>query len=491
MIIKELSLKEGLLEKRISFSDCVNMIYSEENSVGKTTLVRTILYALGYPIPSTRGIKFEDMEFNLTVENSGNTFKIYRHNSYFTIDDGNEQIGYSLPSDFYEVNKKIVGIDSIEVVDNLLGAFYMDQEKGWTLLNRGKVIGNIPFNIESLVRGLGGKSCDDQLKELEAVKRQIKKYEYMHSVASYQEEISKAGEDLIFDISDEVIDRKIELLRAEGRPIQEELNQIKNILRKNKLLTEYISELKLIVQSSTGEEIPVTQSTLIGYIDNSEMLVARREILAGQIDQINRQIKLLESQKQKEEGLFKVQTVIQSFDADISKIQVDAIATQRIIDRLKRQKKKIQEEIRKQTKSGNNIVEELHKCISSYATELGVSETYVAPNKDYIFTNDLKSLSGTILHKIVFSFKLAYIKLIREKTSVILPIIMDSPSGREVKYETVQEMLQIVIRDFPDHQLIIASIHDFMIDGENLIKLENSLFGTNDIMKIEPDETTD
>ena len=485
MIIKKLYLKEGLLEKRIVFSDFVNMIYSEKNSVGKTTLIRAILYGLGYSIPSTKGIKFDNIEFNMTIENNGNVYKIYRHNSYFTIDEGKEQIEYSLPSDFYEVNKKLFGIDNNDVVDNLLGAFYMDQEKGWTLLNRGKVIGNIPFNIESLVRGLDGKSCDEQIRELEAVKRQIKKYEYMYSVASYQEEISKAGENLVFDTADEVLERRIELLHAESRPIQEELNQIKNILRKNKLLAEYISELKLIVQSSTGEEIPVTESTLIGYSDNSELLVARREILAGQIDQINRQIKLIKGQMKKENGLFKVQTAIQSFDADISKIQVDAIATKHIIDRLKLQKRKIQEEIRRQTKSGNNVVERLHKCISSYATELGVSETYVSPSKDYIFTNDLKSLSGTILHKIVFSFKLAYIKLIREKTGVILPIIMDSPSGREVKIETVQEMLKIVIRDFSNHQLIIASIYDYMLKNENLIKLENSLFEIADILSEE------
>ena len=152
---------------------------------------------------------------------------------------------------------------------------------------------------------------------------------------------------------------------------------------------------------------------------------------------------------------------------------------------MKLQKRKIQEEIRRQTKSGNNVVERLHKCISSYATELGVSETYVSPSKDYIFTNDLKSLSGTILHKIVFSFKLAYIKLIREKTGVILPIIMDSPSGREVKIETVQEMLKIVIRDFSNHQLIIASIYDYMLKNENLIKLENSLFEIADILSEE------
>lgn len=123
-------------------------------------------------------------------------------------------------------------------------------------------------------------------------------------------------------------------------------------------------------------------------------------------------------------------------------------------------------------------------CISAYAKELGVSETYVAPNKDYIFTNDLKSLSGTILHKIVFSFKLAYIKLIREKTRIVLPIVLDSPTGREVQHDTVEQMLQIIQRDYSEHQLIVASIYDFDLKNKKKIEFEDRLFGVEDIMKV-------
>lgn len=79
------------------------------------------------------------------------------------------------------------------------------------------------------------------------------------------------------------------------------------------------------------------------------------------------------------------------------------------------------------------------------------SEIYASPNKDYIFTNDLKSLLGIILHKIVFSFKMTYIKLIREKTGIIFPIVLDSSTGREVRHETVEQMLKIIQRDSPGH----------------------------------------
>lgn len=480
----EFTLKEGLFQKSVAFSEIANVIYSQKNATGKTTFLRAIFYALGYPVPSTKGVKFDEMEFWLTLESRDKHFRIFRHGSYLSIDDGTEQVDYSLPTDFYDVLIAITGCENKDVLDNLIGSSYMDQEKGWTLLNRGKVIGNISFNIEALVRGLGGKGCDSEILELEAVKRSLKKYEYMQSVGKYQEEIHEAGGDIEFDTPEEVRDIRLEMLRVEREPLLEELRQIKSILRKNKLLVEYISGFKLIVQSSMGEEIPVTQETLVGFIDNTEFLVARREMLSADLEAVNKKIAALQKQKEKDEGLFKVQTTIEAFDSDIRKINVDPVATQRIIDQLRRERQKLQERIRAMTEQDNGVVVELHNCISTYAKELGVSEAHVAPNKDYIFTNDLKSLSGSILHKIVFSFKLAYVKLIREKAGIILPIVLDSPSGREVEHSTVESMLKIIQRDFSEHQLIIATIYEYELKDKKVIEFKDRLFSNIDIMSV-------
>lgn len=482
MKIVEFTLKEGFFKKTVHFSEAVNIIYSYKNSAGKTTFLRSIFYALGYPVPSTKGMKFDGMEFWISVENNGMLYKLYRHDSFLSIDDGSNQLDYSLPTDWYEIHSKLTGCNNKDILDNLLGAYYMDQEKGWTLLNRGKVIGNISFNIEALVRGLGGKECSEELLQLDAVKRQLKKYEYMHSVAEYQEAIHENGEDIEYDAPDEVIDRQIEVLRVEREPISDELKQIKSILRKNKLLAEYISDMKLTVQAPSGEEIPVTKDTLVGFVDNIELLTARREMLAANLEEINRKIASFEKKKIKEERLFKVQTAIEAFDSDIKKISVDAVATQRIINQLKKEKQNLQERIRKTTKMNNEVVAELHNCISAYARELEINEKYVEPNKDYIFTNDLKSLSGTILHKVVFSFKMAYIKLIKEKTGMILPIVLDSPTGREVEHSTVEKMLQIIQRDYPEHQIIVASIYDYELKDKKVIEFKDRLFGATDII---------
>ena len=275
MKILEFTLKKGLFQKTFRFSEKTNIVYSHENSVGKTTFLRAIFYALGYPIPSTKGINFGKMEFWITVKNRDKQYELYRHDTFFSIDDGNRQLDYSLPTDFYDIHSLLTGCNKKDILDNLLGALYMDQEKGWTLLNRGKVIGNISFNIESLVRGLGGKECTGVLSQLETVKQQIKKYEYMFSVAEYQKTILEDAEDIEYNAFDEAIDRKIECLMVEREPIINEIKQIKNIMRKNKLLVEYIMDMKLAVQTSTGDEIPVTKETLIGFKDNNELRVYR------------------------------------------------------------------------------------------------------------------------------------------------------------------------------------------------------------------------
>lgn len=475
MKIKSITLKEGFFERTIEFSDFTNMIYSEKNSAGKTTLVRALLYALGYSVSSTKGFSFDDMDFYMTIDKKGNIYRLYRHDSYLSIDDGIEEIDYSLPSDFHEVMNIVFDCKNSEVSDNLLGAFYIDQDKGWALLNRGKVVDNILFNIEALIRGLCEIDCEEQLKELEAVNRQIKKYEYIYSISDYQKDINEDCGNLSYDTYDESINRKIEVLYSERNPIQDELYQIKSILRKNKLFVEYISEMKLTVLSNAGEEVPVTKETLIGFIDNTELLVARREILAREIEKINRKIQSLESQKNREEELFKVESIIQKFDSRISRIPIDSISIKNIIKSLKKERKIINEKINQLTKTNTGIIIEIYECISKYALELGIGETYIAQNKDYIFTNDLKSLSGTILHKIVFAFRLTYVKLIKEKTGIILPIIIDSPSGSEVKIEVVQEMLNIIQRDFSEHQLFVASIYDFTLNNKKVIKLKEKL----------------
>ena len=174
--------------------------------------------------------------------------------------------------------------------------------------------------------------------------------------------------------------------------------------------------------------------------------------------------------------LFNVKSSLEQFDSEISKIDIDALATQRIIAKLEKERKTLEEQVITSVKQNNPLVAELHSLISQYATRLGLDEKYVSARNDYIFTNDLKSLSGAIFHKVVFAFKISFVALIRNHTGVCLPIILDSPSGREVSVENVNEMMAILAEDYTEHQIIIASIYNsYDFADKNVIELQDRL----------------
>lgn len=62
---------------------------------------------------------------------------------------------------------------------------------------------------------------------------------------------------------------------------------------------------------------------------------------------------------------------------------------------------------------------------------------------------------------IAFAFKLGYILEVEKQLGFKLPIILDSPSGKEVDPKNIEKMFDILHRDFQDNQIIVASIHDY------------------------------
>jgi hypothetical protein len=344
------------------------------------------------------------------------------------------------------------------------------------LLNRGKAIGNIRFSIESLLRGLSNKSNDELAQRLSVVKREIKKYRHMLDVAAYNAEINKLREVAFIDSPADEIENALDALYSERKPLQEELGRIKDVIRKNINFEKYITSFGLRVKAMSGEEVPVNKNTLIGYSDTADRLVAKQKIIFEQISAIDRKIDTLKAQQDKDIALVDVKTSIQQFDLEIAKISVDALATQRIITALRKELKFLEESVIKNVKRDSPLVGELHQMISAYATRLGLDEKYVSARNDYIFTDDLKTLSGAIFHKVVFVFKISYVKLIRQHTGVVLPIILDSPNGREVSAENIDEMIAILIDEFSEHQIIIASIYNhYKFSNKNIIELKDRL----------------
>ena len=475
MIFHALKITEGIFKRAINFTDKSNLIYSKNNSTGKTTLIRFLLYSLGYPVPGTKNIHFEKCITEVTLTCIMGKISVLRNDEYLEVTRENgDKEHFVLPTDQNIFHAKIYGIQNNDLLNNILGVFYVDQEKGWTLLNRGIIIGKIRFNIEQLVRGLSGRSCDNLTKELRSVEQQLNKYKQMFSISQYQQEINEAQNNIVFDTKNEEEQKLLEILNSEISSLEAELKRVNNVIAENNSFKKFIEKMKLAVKGSDGKPIPVNRDTIIGFDFSVEFLLAKRKMIFSKISTLKNKVEKYERSQEEQLELIKTETLIESFDRNISKIEVDQLSISKVISNLEKEKKRLKNRITFLTKSNNDIVTSIHKTVMKYAKELEF-EQFIKPTSDYIFTDDLKSLSGTILHKIVFSFKLAYIIEVQKKINMTLPIILDSPSGREITKENVKAMIDILNRDFSDNQIIIASIFHYDIDAINVIEIKDRL----------------
>ena len=478
MIFKSIYLKEGLFKRRIDFSKEVNLIHSDKNSKGKTTLLRFMLYALGYNIPNTKKIKFNQCEVELIVENEKKEeIKLVRSNlPIIQIEKNKEKKVYVIPEQQNELQEIVFGIENKDIISNLLGVYYIDQEKGWTLLNRGIVIGSIHFNIEELIRGLSGINCTDLIEKETQLKRKISKYKQMLSIAEYQQ-ILQNEKGLVTNSYEDKIDSELDSLLIKQREIKEELRRIDKILSDNKHFKKFVIEMKLLVKTSSGEIVPVTENNIVGLNDAIELLVTKRKLTFARFVDVTSKIEKKQKKFDKEyEQLkfFELVNQLEIFDKRISSIPLNRIIIKQEITNLEKEVKDIREEISRITKNNNTIGSYIFEIIIKYATELKIGDkNSISPT--YLFTSNLKELSGAILHKTVFAFKLGYISAIKKKLNIKLPILLDSPTGKEVDQENIKLMMNILKRDFSDHQIIIASIFEYDFNNVNTIEIKNRL----------------
>ena len=161
-------------------------------------------------------------------------------------------------------------------------------------------------------------------------------------------------------------------------------------------------------------------------------------------------------------------TSIKNFEAiNTGKIQV-------LKKEYQKEKTVLSEKLEKRTKNNNQWIDKAFKIVEKYSKELNMLDDI----KIDLFTSNLKSKSGAVLHKMVFVYRLAYISLLSEKLGICLPIFCDSPNGREIEQTTVDKTLEIIKRDFSNHQLICASIfkHSQILSNPLIKEMDGTLF---------------
>ena len=475
MKFKKLVVTYGKAERRFEFSEGTTLIFSKENSVGKSTLLRFLFYSFGYNIPGTRKISFEKAKTSLEVEIGKREFEIERYDKRLKVELLGETREFVIPDEQDELMELLFDNSNLNILDNILGAIYLDQDKGWTLLNRGIVIGSIRFNIENLIAGLANIDISEEQEKLNVYKRQLAQYKGLAGIREYQNDFLQTN--TISNLSEvETINDKIAVLSSRKKIITTKIGELNQTVQKNKSLIAQIESLQLRVKiPNSNETIPVNEKTIESYEDNVEFIQTRKWSLKEEKAKLEGEIEKLQKRKLELSGqldLFGERDEINKTNQILETISINAAAVSSKIEELTSEIKIVKEQIQKKLSSRTRLVDEMSEQILDYAARLNV-EQYLSKTSNFLFMNKLKDLSGTVLHKLVLSFKLSYLKMLENNLKITLPIVLDSPGGREVTPENVSEMMEILEQDFSENQKIIASIYDDRIEINSKIILNS------------------
>lgn len=455
------------------------MIYSENNSRGKTTLIRFVLYALGYQIPATEGIgDFDNMRFEILIKNKEQNYTIERNKDKIRVFIDKDSLEFKLPEQENELHCLIFGIENNTILNNLLAVFYIDQEKGWTLLNRGKIIGNIRFNIEEFVAGISNINIQNLISEKKVLNREIKKYRYIKNAIDINNEFGEDEDDTIEEYEQTTMNELIQLQKEKQLELKKYRNEIKRLeksIMQNNGFVEMIENYGLMIEHQ-GQEFPLTRKNLVDFDRNQKLMKIKIQNLKLQINKINKEQDKIIEQINNKNTLFQTEDLLETMQKNIENSGIDISKLDKVIRQLNNKRNSINSAIKNKLIFRNDQLNEFYNIISKYAKELNI-ESYISDNSSrYVLMNKLKGLSGRVLAQMSFVFKLSYIKAIENTYKLYLPIIMDSPRTNELSEDSTNQMMKILQRDFSNHQIITASIYKNTVIDFNIINLEKGLF---------------
>ena len=473
MIINRLIIEEGIDKSDDIFSKNSNLILSDVNSKGKSTFLRLIFYALGYQIPNMKGLDFNQLYTEIHITEKNMKYILKRSGDHLILKNNNSELNFLLPNEHNAMLSYIFQYENISVIKNLLGIIYIDQDKGWSLLNRGVVIGKIKFNIEELLLGLKNINCDKLLAEREKLIDEKKKYESLVEINELSEQAYKENGDIFISDFENKICSNIKLAKVKIKEIQEDIKSIESILKKEKDLFEFINQMNIVVEKD-GVTIPVTKDTIKWANESHDFLRARKSLLLVELNKEKYNIAKLNDQLTQYYSnnslLNKLSGESQEIviNRKLSEFYVDQDMLTSLINKNSKELKKINKTLKSIIKTNNIFITKIYEHVYEYANKLGILDKMVN-KEDFIFTSDLKTMSGAILQKMVFAFKLAFLKVIEEELNTKLFMVIDSPRSKELDDKNFKLLENLICEELKDNQFFVASIYNFKVD--NVIKI--------------------
>ncbi|MBZ2105040.1 endonuclease [Streptococcus mitis] len=529
MTIKSLLIADYENEKanKFVFSDSANLIVSSTNGEGKSSLVKSIYYALGANLKSfPKGWNADNFIFQLEVFIDGNEFLIKRHNKVISVLDNNEVKLFENFAEYYlwfqeklkmrlELVNKSSDKASLASVEALFSPMYIDQDKAWdgklfkdSFESLGRYKSNdFPKNVFDYYLGISDSQIVDKeskkneyLRQLELVNGRINQ---VQSVYKTYRTKNKITETVPKDFKD--LQKELDFYITETDKFSIKITDKTGELSKEKInldiLNQDLEELKKLsskIQERFSEirhECVYCHSILTRQQSLTRLELEDNELaIKSRIDSISQQImKSKRIVQEKEEAIKQLQEQFNQYHERLTELKqlsdIDEYVNQNVLSELK--KLEIQEtseksnldkligditkEIRMLKKELNQRAKTIEGDYEALKNELSIliGSTGITDKKFRNF-DKLKG-SGTNLNKDLLVIFLVYMNLIDSKSITSLPFAIDS----FVKNETDEKVLKKMFDAINSKFLSLKSQTFFSIIRDNLKYVDSKVNRVN------------
>lgn len=459
MIIKELTVRllGEVNRKPIAFNKGTHFIISSDNSKGKTTLLRLIVFALCFNVPMTKGLESSKIETTIVTERNNKSITIIRKGNYVTIvrDGGKINLNIKNNADFASIVSYVFGIEKNVSSGDLLGTIYLDQDNGWNLLSSGKVVGDAKFNASNAIETLFVIDTTDIDRKISSIERDIKRYQLVEKAleikTGYTIDIDVFAEtDTTAAENDELWIQRNKLLRKK-EALKEKIRHITDVIKSKENIESYIDELGIMVQENKDSSpFRLTKDKLFLNDANLDGLRAQRMLYESSLRSVYKELEKYPSNEKKDNpALFNVEKSSMIIEKALQNVPNLSISkTKAIIDELKAEKEKLIRERRELVKEGNSssFIDSLEFLFKKHLSYFGML-TSVYDGSDISVEHYLNRgrFSGAELAKVTLSYRLAFHEAFCKENNANLPLIIDSPGSKELKSDVVLDIINYAI----------------------------------------------
>lgn len=485
------------------FKSGTNLIVSNTNTQGKSSLLKSLYYTLGFDVrqfPSSWNTN--DMYFEVTVEIYGVKHTIIRHKNIFKVSDIEGALNVKEYSEWLQIKLNTRMKLSHKQTKNLINAyssalllpFYIDQDDSWdgamyknvsdTLNQYAQIPKDVFKNTFSL--------SDTDIMELEILRNNLirEKNAIDFTIISLKEVLEEYREknkdcpkvsQIDKEILNEEIQRYLSMLNELNRQMtkfkvnllkkqeqldlqKQELSELNELLKMNEKRYKSIkSECKYCHSKLTTEQ----SLTRIDLSDNHVEISLFREVIEKDINRLTEEMDDFKNKKSnveskideinsriaKSKELITIDDYVKASAKNEASNELESVIDKQIIswNRVDSNIKSIRKQINMLKKEKLQLTEVIKKDYDFFVSEIKKTMTDIDLNELEFLEFKKIPGSGMDKNKKYLAYYLVYFSLLRKYSSYMVPFCMDSFIKNEITEDTSQLMFRAIEKHFFDN----------------------------------------